>query len=196
MVSGEEVDCFYQEQEVKLDDQELAPHQFVLMRDEAHHTHSALGRYDENQTIKPVLHLKDGMWSVRPRNREQSFAADVLMNDNIKLVTLCGKAGTGKTLLAIAAGLQKVSEEQEYQRLLISRPIFPLGRDIGYLLGDVEEKLTPWMQPIFDNIEFLMGRAMTECKAGATTNSWISVSLRLSHLPISGVEVFRISLWL
>jgi len=167
MVSGEEIDRFYQEQEVKLDDQDLAPHQFVLMRDEAHHTHSALGRYDEDtQTVRPVLHLKDGMWSVRPRNREQSFAADVLMNDNIKLVTLCGKAGTGKTLLAIAAGLQKVSEEQVYQRLLISRPIFPLGRDIGYLPGDVEEKLTPWMQPIFDNIEFLMGLSRNDRMQG------------------------------
>ena len=88
------------------------------------------------------------------------------MNDNIKLVTLCGKAGTGKTLLAIAAGLQKVSEEQEYQRLLISRPIFPLGRDIGYLPGDVEEKLTPWMQPIFDNIEFLMGLSRNDRMQG------------------------------
>jgi PhoH-like ATPase len=167
MVNGEDIDRFYQEQEVRIDDQELAPHQFVLMRDEVHQTHSALGRYDEDtQTIRPVLHLKDGMWSVRPRNREQSFAADVLMNDNIKLVTLCGKAGTGKTLLAIAAGLQKVSEEQEYQRLLISRPIFPLGRDIGYLPGDVEEKLTPWMQPIFDNIEFLMGLSRNDRMQG------------------------------
>ena len=72
-----------------------------------------------------------------------------------------GKAGTGKTLLAIAAGLQKVAEEKVCQKLLVSRPIFPLGRDIGYLPGTVEEKLNPWMQPIYDNVEFLLGLSGT-----------------------------------
>ena len=83
----------------------------------------------------------------------------MLLDDSVKLVTLVGKAGTGKTMLAIAAGLQKVAEEKTYARLLVSRPIFPLGRDIGYLPGDVEEKLNPWMQPIFDNVEYLMSLA-------------------------------------
>jgi PhoH-like ATPase len=73
------------------------------------------------------------------------------------VVTLVGIAGTGKTLLAIAAGLLKVSDEAVYSRLLVSRPVFPMGRDLGFLPGDVEEKLAPWMQPIFDNVELLLG---------------------------------------
>lgn len=98
-----------------------------------------------------------GCWGLKPRNREQHFALDCLLDDNIKLVTLLGKAGTGKTLVALAAGLQKASEEQTFSKLLVARPIFPLGKDVGFLPGGVEDKLNPWMQPIFDNVEFLMG---------------------------------------
>ena len=78
------------------------------------------------------------------------------MDDSIKVVTLNGVAGTGKTLLALACGLRLVADESKYRRLIVSRPIFPLGRDVGYLPGDLEQKLTPWMQPIFDNLEFLL----------------------------------------
>ena len=86
----------------------------------------------------------------------------LLLDDNIKLVTLVGKAGTGKTLLAIAAGLHKTAEENVYNRLLVSRPVFPMGKDLGFLPGDIEEKLTPWMQPIFDNVELLLSGHETE----------------------------------
>jgi PhoH-like ATPase len=96
------------------------------------------------------------LWGIGPRNKEQRFAIDLLLNDQIPLVTLVGKAGTGKTLLALAAGLHKVSDQQVYQRLLVTRPIFPMGRDIGFLPGELEEKLKPWMQPIFDNLELLL----------------------------------------
>ncbi|MEM9505287.1 MAG: PhoH family protein, partial [Cyanobacteria bacterium P01_E01_bin.43] len=83
------------------------------------------------------------------------FALELLLDDAIPLVTLEGKAGTGKTLLAIAAGLHQVVDEQRYTRLLISRPIVPMGRDLGYLPGDVGEKLTPWMQPLYDNFDLI-----------------------------------------
>ena len=89
-----------------------------------------------------------------PSKCEQSFALDSLLSDEILFVSLVGKAGTGKTLLALAAGLHKTLDEGRFQRLLVSRPIFPMGKDIGYLPGDVEQKLNPWMQPIFDNVEF------------------------------------------
>ena len=120
----------------------------------------------------PLRKLRDGVWGIRPRNKEQHCALDLLLCDDVKLVTLVGKAGTGKTLLALAAGLQKVVEEQLYSKLLVSRPIFPLGRDIGFLPGDIEEKLNPWMQPIYDNLEFLLGLSKAGAQdAGAATRS-------------------------
>ena len=95
------------------------------------------------------------VWGLRHKSVEQRCAIDALMNDNIRLVTISGKAGTGKTLLAIAAGLEKVTNDNVYRKLLVSRPIVPMGQDLGYLPGTVEEKLGPWMKPIFDNIDFL-----------------------------------------
>lgn len=166
-VPSESVDRFYQEGFLDLEDPYYFPNQFAVLKDVAVPTHTALGRIRTDvQRVEPLTKLKNPLWGVRPRNKEQSFAVDILIDDNVKLVTLVGKAGTGKTLMAIAAGLQKVTEEMVYQRLLVTRPILPLGRDIGYLPGSVEEKLTPWMQPIFDNIEFLMGLSRAEKKQG------------------------------
>jgi PhoH-like ATPase len=128
----------------------------VLLRDRANTSHTALGRYDAAK--KEVVALRtprEGVVGVRPRNKEQSHALDLLLDENIRLVTLVGKAGTGKTLLALAAGLKRTVEDGMYTRMLVSRPVMPLGRDIGFLPGTVDEKLNPWMQPIFDNLEFL-----------------------------------------
>lgn len=137
---------------------ELGPNEFITIVDSSNPAHTAICRNDpDNGRIIPVRKVpKEGIWSLFARNREQSFALDVLMDDSIKLVTLVGKAGTGKTLLAIAAGLHKTAEENVYNRLLVSRPVFPMGKDLGFLPGDIEEKLTPWMQPIFDNVELLI----------------------------------------
>jgi PhoH-like ATPase len=135
---------------------DLFPNVCVVLRDRAAPAHTAVGRLDAcKDVVRPLRVSRDGAWGVRPRNLEQSFALDALLDDAIHLVTLVGKAGTGKTLLAIAAGLKKVIDEGVYARLLVSRPIFPLGRDVGYLPGDLEEKLNPWMQPIFDNLEYI-----------------------------------------
>ena len=128
---------------------------------------TALGRFDAAQKkVLPIKKLREGVWGIRPRNKEQHYALDLLLNDDVKMITLVGKAGTGKTLLALAAGLQKVIEEQTFHKLLVSRPIFPLGRDIGYLPGDIEEKLNPWMQPIYDNLELLLGLNKSDKKDG------------------------------
>ena len=130
------------------------PNQYVILKGEGQ---EAPGRYDrkKNQVVslsQPALPL----WPIHPRNPGQSFAYDALFNDDILFVSLLGKAGTGKTLLALTAGLHKVMDEGRYQKLLISRPIFPMGRDIGYLPGDIDQKLNPWMQPVFDSLEFIV----------------------------------------
>jgi PhoH-like ATPase len=143
--------------------------EFLLLRDRDNPSHTALGRFDGLQKkVVQVRKMREPVWGIKPRNKEQHYGLDLLLNDDIKLVTLVGKAGTGKTLLAIAAGLQKVVEENVYHKLLVSRPIFPLGRDIGYLPGDIEEKLNPWMQPIYDNVELLLGFTKTDRKEGRT----------------------------
>ena len=101
--------------------------------------------------------FKNGVWGVSPRNKEQMFSLDLLMNPNIPIVTLFGRAGSGKTLLALAAGLEQVLEKTTYKKLVVSRPIQPMGRDIGFLPGTLEEKMLPWLMPIQDNLEYLMG---------------------------------------
>jgi PhoH-like ATPase len=135
---------------------DLYPNAGVVLesRDQARHT--ALGRWDAvNQKVIPLRVSREGAWGIRPRNLEQTIALDLLLDPDIHLVTLVGKAGTGKTLLAVAAGLQHVLDDGAFARLVVSRPIFPLGRDVGYLPGTLEEKLNPWMQPIFDNLEYI-----------------------------------------
>jgi len=146
----------------------LKPNQYVILKDSANPTHTAMGRYSkELDCLVPLFKPAEGLWGIFPKNAEQAFAIDALMNDDIKLVSLVGKAGTGKTLLAIAAGLAKTVDEGVFQRLLVSRPVFPLGKDIGFLPGDIEEKLNPWMQPIYDNIDFLFGATAGRGKRGA-----------------------------
>ncbi|NVJ01204.1 PhoH family protein [Myxococcus sp. AM001] len=181
LVPKDLVDQMYRQgAEVELPDAEsLFANQVVLLKDETNPSHTAMGRFNgsKGRLVPLVRHIKDGTWGVRPRNMEQAFCLDLLLNDDIKLVTIVGKAGTGKTLLAIAAGLQKVTEEGLYQKLLVSRPIFPLGRDIGYLPGSVEEKLNPWMQPIFDNVEFLMNLSRADKKAGRGYHELLDLGL-------------------
>ena len=117
-----------------------------------------LGRYDKKQDrVVPLISNKAPIWRVHPRNYEQSFAFDALLNPDLQFVSLLGKAGTGKTLLTLAAGLYKTMDENTYKRMLVCRPVFPMGKDIGYLPGDIEQKLNPWMQPVFDSLEYIMG---------------------------------------
>jgi PhoH-like ATPase len=164
------VDEFYANKKLTYPDSArvFKPNQYVILKDSVNANHTAMARYSkELECLVPVIKPTEGLWGIFPKNSEQAFAIDALLNDEIKLVSLVGKAGTGKTLLAIAAGLAKTVDEGVYHRLLVSRPVFPLGKDIGYLPGDIEEKLNPWMQPIYDNVDFLFG-ATGGAKGGAS----------------------------
>jgi PhoH-like ATPase len=178
---GEIVDEFYQNGTLdleKIEGFEPVANQFVHLRDQAKESHGAIGRVDpEAKQLNKLIKTRGGIWGIQPRNREQTFAFDLLLDDRIKMVTLAGKAGTGKTLLALAAGLHKSSEEGVFQRLLVSRPIFPLGRDIGFLPGDVEDKLNPWMQPIFDNVELLMNLTRKDKSQGRSYREVMDMGL-------------------
>ncbi len=176
ITSAADVDAFFTQNTLALPDASYKANQYVILRDRDNPSHSALGRFEaSNKSLVPLRKLREGIWGIRPRNKEQHCALDSAPADDIKLVTLIGKAGTGKTMLALAAGLQKVVEEQLYSKLLVSRPIFPLGRDVGYLPGDIEQKLNPWMQPIYDNVEFLMGLSKTERKNGRSYQELIDL---------------------
>ncbi|MEK7357344.1 MAG: PhoH family protein [Bdellovibrionota bacterium] len=157
-VEPDVINNFYKDRIITGDTFGLLANQYVVMKDISNPNHSAIGRFNEKEGgIVPLISPTESIWGIHPRNVEQTFAMDCLLNDEILFVSLVGKAGTGKTLMALAAGLYKTLDEGRFQRLLVSRPIFPMGRDLGYLPGDVEQKLNPWMQPIFDNVEFLMG---------------------------------------
>ena len=166
-VDTDTIEQFFKQGSISLD-KPIFPNQAVTLVDSANPSHTALAialgtgqtgiADDKNKQLIPAIKVPyGGISHIQPRNREQKFAFDLLLRDSIQLVTLVGKAGTGKTLLAIAAGLHQVANEQIYNRLLISRPVIPMGKDIGYLPGDVTEKLTPWMQPLYDNFDLIFG---------------------------------------
>ncbi len=137
----------------------LQANEGVTLVDLAQPAHTLLARYNRRtDTLQPLQKsAKAKMGRIQPRNREQSFALDLLLDPAVALVTLVGKAGTGKTLLALAAGLHQVADEHLYERLLVTRPVISLGKEMGFLPGDLEEKMAPWMQPIVDNLDFLLG---------------------------------------
>lgn len=136
----------------------FVPNQYALLRESGEGSgRTALARIDTLGGRLVRLHAEsEGVLGIRPRNKEQYFALDALLDPSIVLVTVMGKAGTGKTLLALAAGLRQVLARAPYRHLLVSRPTFPMGKDIGYLPGTVEEKLNPWMQPIYDNLALIL----------------------------------------
>ncbi|GKS12493.1 hypothetical protein YDYSY3_34930 [Paenibacillus chitinolyticus] len=134
----------------------LNPHEFVILRDELGTSKSALLKTSsDGKKLEPLFMSNEPVWGIAARNAQQRMALELLLNDDISFVTLSGKAGTGKTLLTLAAGLLKVEDERKYKKLTIARPVVPMGKDIGYLPGEKDEKLRPWMQPIYDNLEFL-----------------------------------------
>ncbi len=157
----EKMEAFEKDRFLKIepgDIQNLYPNEYLILVDKNNPFKKVLGRFHAKKGgIVPLIKPKEGVWGIHPKNIEQQFAMDALLNNEINLVSLVGKAGTGKTLMAIAAGLECAITKQNYSRVLVSRPIVPMGRDLGFLPGDINDKLGPWMQPIFDNIDFLFG---------------------------------------
>jgi len=173
--SKQEIDVFYKDNELKLDRLvDSCPNEYYIITSPEHS--SAVGKYNhQKKLIEPLLKAPN-LWGIKPKNVEQRCAIDLLLRDDIKLVTLIGQAGTGKTLLALACGLRKVFDEGLYTRILVSRPVVPMGRDIGYLPGTKEEKLFNWMQPIYDNLEFLCESSGNEQN---DTMRWVMESKKL-----------------
>lgn len=131
---------------------DLYPNQFVILKNGQQ---SAMARFtNKNEPLRPIANMSS---KITPRNKEQEFARELLFDDSVKLVTLAGKSGCGKTLLAIDAGLEQVLNQRKYRSLVICRPVMPVGKDIGFLPGDLNEKLEPWLAPIKDNLRFLLG---------------------------------------
>jgi len=132
------------------------PNQFLILKDVLGSSSSALAIVDPSRKyVKKLVFDHEHIWGIRPRNVQQTMAIEMLLKKDMPLVTLIGKAGTGKTLLALASGLMQTEDFGDYKKLLVARPIVPMGKDLGFLPGEKEEKLRPWMQPIFDNLEYL-----------------------------------------
>lgn len=132
------------------------PNEYCTLINEANPKQTLLGKVDPaGENVVPIFEVPGSVWGIKPRNREQHFALDALLDDRVKLVTLMGKAGTGKTLLALAAGLKRTVQDKDFRRLVVARPTISMGKELGFLPGSLEEKLNPWMQPVHDALEML-----------------------------------------
>ena len=165
-VDDQIIDRYYDGEDITIDEDEVNqkwhPNQYVMLVSNANEKKSALARFKSHfSPLQKIENKNIPDWGIDSRNKEQAFAIDMLMDPNVKIVSLIGRAGSGKTLLAIAAGLQQTiglrTDENHYSRLIVSRPVQPLGKDIGFLPGTMEEKMLPWLMPIQDNLKFLMG---------------------------------------
>jgi PhoH-like ATPase len=153
------LDRFYNQGEISISEvgkNNYYPNQYLIMKDALGGSASALGMVDKTgKKVKKLVINQDHVWGIHSRNVQQTMAIELLLRKDIPLVTLIGKAGTGKTLLALASGLMLTEDFREYKKLLVARPIVPVGKDLGFLPGEKQEKLRPWMQPIYDNLEYL-----------------------------------------
>ncbi|MDP8266228.1 MAG: PhoH family protein [Candidatus Aceula meridiana] len=170
-IPKEEVNKLYTENKLDLKGYTFLENEHVLARAKDNSGSSVICHYHSIDTSLVPIREEFSAMGIRPMNMEQRFAFDLLLNDKIKLVTLVGQAGTGKTLMALACGLSKVMhKESSYERLLVARPIIPLGKDIGYLPGSKEKKLTYWMQPIYDNLDFILKTSLASKPEGVVTS--------------------------
>lgn len=188
-VSKDVIDQFYRDGEINPQlvgfERSFFPNEYVVMR--TIEGGSALTRFDEKKNILKQIAKIENAFGLRPRNLEQWLALDMLFDPDIKLITITGPAGCGKTLLAVAAGMQMTLEQKKYEKLIITRPVQPLGRDIGYLPGTIQEKMDPWIMPIKDNLNFL-----TETrKNGKKDESYVDLLIEKRKIEIEAITFIR-----
>ena len=161
LVDEQVIDQFYASDDIWIDSDEhiLHPNQFIMLISNSNDKKTALARFiNYNTPLKKIIKSSAKVWSTNPRNKEQQFAFELLMDPNVPVVSLVGKAGSGKTLLALAAGLEQTfNNKSHYKKIVVTKPVEPVGKDIGFLPGSMEEKMMPWLAPIQDNLQFLMG---------------------------------------
>ena len=161
LVDEQIIDHFYAGEQIILSKEEysLYPNQFVMLISNSNDKKTALGRFINYSTpLQKIMKSSAKVWSTNPRNKEQQFAFELLMDPSVPVVSLVGKAGSGKTLLALAAGLEQTFNTNcQYKKIVVTKPVEPVGKDIGFLPGSMEEKMMPWLAPIQDNLQFLMG---------------------------------------
>ena len=168
VVDDQMIDQFYDDEDVYLDEglkMKLYKHQFIMLQSSANPKKTALCRFKAyNVPLQNIIGEKrDLSWGITPRNKEQSFAYDLLFDDTVPLVSLIGRAGSGKTLIAMAAGLEQTLgiRDNKYKKIVVSRPVQAMGKDIGFLPGTMEEKMLPWLRPIQDNMQLIIGNDKT-----------------------------------
>lgn len=153
------IERFYKEKIIENPLEKSYPNEFVILKSELNEKKTALGRVPPYDTkIIKALGPEPAPWGIKPLNKEQKFAMEILLDDEVKLVTLMGVAGTGKTLISLACALHKTLDVNVYRRVVICRSVVPVGRDIGYLPGTMDEKLQSWMGAIYDNLAFIIDR--------------------------------------
>ncbi len=157
------IDEFYQNKKITLEKDKYYPNQFLILKADDGSKKSAVGRVEQSgEVLKALRPQEPTAWGIKPLNKEQRFAMELLLDDSVDLVTLVGSAGTGKTLITLATGLRRTFDDETFRRLLVCRPIVPVGRDLGFLPGTMEEKLDAWMGAIYDNLSFLANKKNPE----------------------------------
>jgi PhoH-like ATPase len=179
-VGDDVIDGFYLLSRLELPDEtlngsRLYPNQIVILKG----SKSAIAKYvSSSKSLVPIMKVET-VFGLRPRNKEQTFSFDLLFDNDIKLLTLTGPSGCGKTLLALAAGLEQLrgignQSTARYDKLIVTKPIQPVGKDIGFLPGTLEEKMEPWIAPVKDNLNFLMGGKNNRARVGQENGSRFS----------------------
>ena len=188
------IDTFYKQPNgLEVRDLELRPNEFILLRDAEDAKHTALTKAVDEEHLVRLVPEYESAWHIRSRSKEQRMAMELLLDPNVAIVTLVGQAGTGKTLLALAAALETTLKTKHYEKILVSRPIIPMGKDIGYMPGDKDEKLSHWMQPIFDNLTYLMGSSSQKIgeDAEATARKQVDKLLKDQVLEMEALTYIR-----